>query len=486
MRRFIRFPLAIKLWLVFFLATTLLVTVVLAWLNHSLEKGFKNYLNRRHQAQVVALQPELIRIYQEQGNWQRLVNSPWRWQRLNRQTRLNSLDDDSEQGDFEPLQRERGQYSAGQHQTTPKFKTRFSRGHLFLADANRKLLIGPAITEDMESYWQPLNLDGQIIGFVGFTLPNELKNRRESRFLKQQRRGFAFIGLLSLVVSAVFAFPLAAWLARPIKQLEKSTQALTRGEFDTRIMRIGNDEVGSLARHFNELAATLEANEQSRRSWVADISHELRTPVTFIKGQIEALIDGIRPVNTETLAALAAQINHLSQLINDLYELSQSELGGLNYQKHPEQPATLINQACNLAAPAFTAKGLTFSANNQLPEQTTLPLDQSRFAQLLNNLLANSLRHTHSPGSVKLTASLRDNHLLIILEDSAPGVGDHDLPKLFDRLYRADHSRNSQTGGSGIGLTLCKNIVEAHGGKISAGHSSLGGLQITVVLPGAY
>ncbi|BFM05752.1 ATP-binding protein [Halioxenophilus aromaticivorans] len=485
-RKHLRFNLALKLWMVLFAATSILVASLLLWFRFSVNHGFQNFIERLNRAHVEALIPELESLYTAEGSWQFLLNDPQLWRQLVREAWLQSTDRFDRGDDAEPPpgadmpppiepDRSNDRRRDNKHSKT---NTRVA-----LADRQHNFMLGSYHILDDNPKWLPLQHNGEVVGYVGYAAPKRFKSPEEVKFLKRQTENLVIIGIMGLLISAVFAFPLAAYLVRPIRKLESSTQALTRGNYQTRIDQISNDELGSLALHFNELAATLEANENSRRKWVTDISHELRTPVTFIKGQIEALIDGIRPTTAENLQALEQQINQLSKLIDELYALSQSELGGMNYKKHWLQVKDLIDLTTDQASAAMRDKGLEFTVINRVASDYLLFIDESRFCQLMNNLLANSLRHTAAPGQVTLTAVGNDIGLTITLLDSNPGVNDDELPKLFDRLYRTDQSRNSATGGSGIGLTLCKNIVEAHGGDITLHHSELGGLQVTVTIP---
>ncbi|WP_317930195.1 ATP-binding protein [Halioxenophilus sp. WMMB6] len=477
----LRFNLALKLWLVLSISTTLVIIGLVAWLQTSLDRGFRDYIQHQHGAQIEALKPVLEALYSSQGSWQPLLQRPSVWWRLQREAWLEVADSGRHERREEPPPRDHPPITnepEARDDPPPR-----AMSHLLLADSHRQQLLGPIPKADEQTYWLALENHDQIVGFVGYSLPKQLRSPREVSFLRQQNYNFVTIGLFALVINAALAVPLAALLVRPIRRLEASTQALSRGEFHTRIDRLSNDELGSLAHHFNELAATLEANEQSRRNWVADISHELRTPVTFIKGQVEALIDGIRPTSRENLQALESQINHLSKLIDDLYQLSLSELGGLNYRKQWLPITPLLQQAVAQIADSMASKGLSFGFDNQLPEQCSLFIDADRISQLLHNLLMNSLRYTDAPGQVLLTASANQQSLQITLEDSSPGVDEAELPKLFERLYRADSSRNSQSGGAGIGLTLCRNIVTAHGGTIALSLSPLGGLRAIIEFP---
>lgn len=508
-KRKLKFTLALKLWLILFLSTTVLLAVLIAWFQFSVDRGFRNYIEQQHQAHVEALKPELELLYSSAGSWRFLLNNTRLWRQLNRMAWLEAVEDNlnrskaadnlppppgmspgpepgpapdsatfdrlgSPPPSFDSPRRTAREAGLGRRRTNDR---------VVLVDLDKNHLLGSTRIIEANPKWVALISKGQTIGYLGYAVPKHPQSTHEASFLQNQSENLLAIGVLGLVTSGVFAFLLAAFLVRPIRRLESSTKALTRGNYKTRIDRISNDELGSLALHFNELAATLEANEQSRRKWVADISHELRTPITFIKGQIEALIDGIRPTNTENLQSLEQQINQLSKLINELNALSQTELGGMSYKKQWLPVASLIDTSAKQASAAMAEKGLEFSNHNQVPNDFLLFIDQDRFAQLMSNLLANSLRHTDAPGRVQLRATSDESALTITLSDSHPGVRDEDLPKLFDRLYRTDHSRNSSTGGSGIGLAVCSNIVKAHDGSINVNHADLGGLNVMVKLP---
>jgi len=221
----------------------------------------------------------------------------------------------------------------------------------------------------------------------------------------------------------------------------------------------------------------------SRKQWVSDISHELRTPIAVLKGQIEAMIDGIRPSDKDSLKQLNNNIDQLGKLVNDLYQLSLSDQGSLNYRKENIQFAPVVTQAISDFDTEFEHKGIAIKLINSAKETDMVFADTSRLQQLLANLLTNTLRYTDAPGELTIRLSATTDTIQLELNDSSPGVSDTDLPQLFDRLFRAEKSRNRANGGAGLGLSLCKNIVQAHNGSIIATQSNLGGLRIVIKLP---
>lgn len=311
----------------------------------------------------------------------------------------------------------------------------------------------------------------------------EISHSGDLRFAKQQREHFALVTLLMLGMSLLLTFPLTNHLLRPINQLTKGTLKLIGGQFTTRIPVTTGDELGRLSDHFNILAKTLEENEKSRKKWVADISHELRTPLSILRGEVEALQDGVHQPTPENLDGLHGEVMHLERLVNDLYELSMSDIGALTYKKIAVDPESILSWTIGFFEQRFANKGVQLTTRLPKNKSCVLLGDPDRLQQLFTNILENSLRYTNSLGSLEIYTEERDECLVINFEDSAPGVGESQLPLLFDRLYRTDLSRQRSGGGAGLGLAICKNIVEAHQGTISSHASRQGGLKISIELP---
>jgi two-component system sensor histidine kinase BaeS len=230
------------------------------------------------------------------------------------------------------------------------------------------------------------------------------------------------------------------------------------------------------------MAVALERNEKTRRQWLADISHELRTPVAVLQGEIEALLDGVRPINPEAVRSLHGEALRLHRLVDDLYQLALSDLGALVYRKENFDLGDILTDCIETFRPRFEEKKIALRAADAL-EGFIVFGDAQRLHQLFANLFDNSLKYTDARGELRLSASRAAGFVTVVLEDTAPAVPEGQLDRLFERLYRVDVSRSRASGGSGLGLSICKNIAEAHGGTISAGLSNLGGLSITVTLP---
>jgi two-component system sensor histidine kinase BaeS len=300
--------------------------------------------------------------------------------------------------------------------------------------------------------------------------------------VERQTRIFGIIALVMVLVSVLLAIPLVYQLLVPVKAMIGGAEKLTSGDYSIRIPVASKDELGQLSEHFNLLATTLERNEKSRRRYMADISHDLRTPLAILQGEIEAVQDGVRDVGS-SLPVLHSEVKHLNRLVGDLHELSLSDIGALNYRKHLVDPVIALEQVIEQYIPRMADRNIDLTST--LPGEGTLSLnaDPNRLRQLFTNLLENSLRYTDGGGRVDVTMYQEGRKLKIRFQDTAPGVPEEAFPKLFARLYRVETSRNREKGGSGLGLAICKNIVEGHQGHIAACPSPLGGLSVEVTLP---
>jgi two-component system sensor histidine kinase BaeS len=351
-----------------------------------------------------------------------------------------------------------------------------------LLDADGSVVYGrPALLPGTRRI--PVEAGERTVGHLALLAGTPLSEQVELSFLEQQSGALLVGAALMLALSAALALPLAQRLLRPVRAFQAAARRLSAGEYAARIGVEREDELGQIGRDFNALAEALQRNEQARRQWVADISHELRTPLAVLRGELEALQDGIRPIDRAAVDSLHADVRRLSRLVDDLYELSMTDLGALSYRKEDTDPLAVLREDVDAFRPRFAEAGLGLTLESRLALPVTLAADPQRLSQLFRNLLANGLRYTDRGGRLEVTASIEARELLIDFADTPPGVPAEALPRLFDRLYRVDRSRSRETGGAGLGLAICRNIVEAHGGAITADPSPLGGLRVRVRLP---
>jgi two-component system sensor histidine kinase BaeS len=333
---------------------------------------------------------------------------------------------------------------------------------------------------------QPLSCDGRTVGYLGLLKPRgigDIIDHHQLRFAREQRRSFALIAVLVAAGAALLSFPLSRRMVKRITTLAAATNQLAAGQYDIRVPSRTSDELGRLGRDFNTLAQTLENNEQLRRRWVADISHELRTPLAVLRGEIEAVQDGVRQLTPHTLEQLRGEVLRLERLVTDLYELSLTDIGALQYRKSDIDLAEILQGALATYRPKFADHKLALE--DELLPAGSVPLfgDPERLQQLFANLLENALRYTDAGGRLRVAMERTKHRITLNFQDSAPGVPESAMERLFDRLYRVEGSRSRAHGGAGLGLALCKNIVEAHKGTISARPSPLGGLWIAITFP---
>lgn len=353
---------------------------------------------------------------------------------------------------------------------------------IILRDQEGKLLFGPDLKEK-RFFSIPLEMEDNRIGELSLVPPKRIVDQAMQQFAHGQRRALVFVSLGIAALAALLAFPLTSRFVRRITGLAAATNQLASGQYDIRVPEKSSDELGQLAVDFNRLAETLNKNEKLRRQWVADISHELRTPLSVLRGEVESVQDGIRKMSPELLERIHAEILHLTRLVNDLYELSLADIGALTYHRELLDFQELLSTVLHSHEKKFKDRKLELHyADDGKPRM--IFGDAERLRQLLNNLLQNSLRYTDAGGRIRVKLEGEGKKIVFSISDSPPGVPDQALAHLFDRLYRVDESRNRAHGGAGLGLSLCKSIVEAHKGSMEARHSDLGGLEIRIVLEG--
>lgn len=461
-----------KIWLTFVITLVVSLVAMVALTHFSLRKSFLEYTSQQAIDRLQFLETAVIEIYERDGNLEILQKNNRLWRRLKYHT-------------FREYLHQRKQLALSKNASPPPDNKADERKFielLILTDSSRNIIVGVPFKGKQYS-WLKLEKDGKAVGYIGYVRPQDFIRPVDSLFLQKQQQAFVIFGVVIFFASFGIALMVSRWLTKPLSELSKGAKTLMQGDFNVRINHGNSDELGQLCHNFNELANTLAANEKARKQWVADISHEMRTPLSVIKAQIEAMEDGIRPSSPENLALLKSKIDSLNVIINDLYELSLSDLGALSYEKNDVYISSLIQEVYTDYRLRAESAGLTLSLNNTLSDKDHLLCDRNRMQQLLRNLLENSLRYTDAPGRIKLSTSKRKNQILIKVEDSAPGVPAEELNKIFDRLYRLEASRNRASGGAGLGLSICKNIIEAHQGRVFAETSPLGGLSISIELP---
>jgi signal transduction histidine kinase len=272
-------------------------------------------------------------------------------------------------------------------------------------------------------------------------------------------------GSLAIGIALLLTFVLSRRMMLPIGVLAGAARRLGRGDLSERVHLEGEGEIASLAQAFNSMAGDLEYAEQLRRNMVADVAHELRTPLSNIQGYLEAIRDGMVEPDGAAIRSLNEETALLSRLVNELQELSLAEAGELKLVYQTEDVAGLVRQAVTSWQPQLTAEEISLSL--EVPDDLApVNIDWQRVNEVLHNILENAVAHTRKGGTIKIAASQKGKWVEVSVSDTGEGIPAEDLPHIFERFYRVDKSRARATGGSGLGLTIAKRLIEAHGGTI--------------------
>ncbi len=279
--------------------------------------------------------------------------------------------------------------------------------------------------------------------------------------------------IAAFISAAVVSFLVSRRVVTPILRLMTASRRIAAGHYGDRVEAVGNDELGELGRSFNQMAEALNRTEAMRRDLIANVTHELRTPLTSIKGYMEGLMDGVLPAGPETFQQVYREADRLQRLVNDLQELSRVEAKAVKLHRQPLDPQKLIRQTAARLLPQFESKRVTLLLDVP-PALPRIWADEDRISQILVNLMGNALQYTPAGGQVAVSAAQTGNMVTFSITDTGIGIPVEHLARLFTRFYRVDKSRSRAGGGSGIGLTIARHLVEAHGGEISAGSAGTG------------
>jgi signal transduction histidine kinase len=292
----------------------------------------------------------------------------------------------------------------------------------------------------------------------------------DAAFRDSLMRALLLSGALATCAAIVLSLFVSRQITRPVGRMVSATRRIGGGHYAERVIvpeADSGDELGELASSFNDMAASLENTERYRLELVGDVAHELRTPIATLQGYLEGLLDGVVTPSAETWAKLHTEAGRLRRLVDDLQELSRAEARQIPIMAKPVAPATIVEAAVGRVQPQFAEKGLvlTVSVPPSLPH---VLVDGDRAVQVLTNMLTNALRYTPTRGSVEVSTKRQGPYVAFRVRDDGIGIAPLALTHVFDRFYRVDKSRSRALGGSGIGLTIAKVLVEAMGGRITA------------------
>lgn len=364
-----------------------------------------------------------------------------------------------------------------------------------LADAEGRVVAdaggpaaGPVLSSRELAQAIPVVVNGQVAGYLVARMPGAATlPPAAQRFLDSLNAAFWMAGALAAGLGGALGLLMAWRLAAPLRRLAVGARRIAAGQFDERAPVAGPAEVRAVATAFNEMAAALAAGEAERRQMVADIAHELRTPLTVIQGNLRAMLDEVYPLSRDEVARIYEASLGLSRLVDDLRVLSLAEAGRLDLHLQPVAVGPLLAREAALFADLAAGQGvhLRVETPGDLPAALA---DPERLAQVLHNLLSNALRHTPAGGRITLrarAATAINGSLQVEVEDTGAGIAPEDLPHVFERFYRADRGRSRERGGSGLGLTIARELVRLQGGAMGVESAPGQGARFWFTLPRA-
>lgn len=364
-------------------------------------------------------------------------------------------------------------------------------GYKFFISYFVVILIGIIVLLTATEFTMPGAFDrhmAEMIEVMG-PLTSELENDLYNNFNKAVNESLIFSAAAAFISAVIVSLFVSKQVVAPIRRIMVASQHIADGHYSERIQIPGSldieemDELAQLSLSFNQMTLELEKAETLRKQLIGDIAHELRTPLATIKGSMEGLIDGVLPAGQDTYHQVYQEAERLQRLVDDLQDLNRVESGAiqLNLEKYPVKDLVEITQRRLLRQ--FDDKGVLLELDipDDLPK---VSVDVDRIGQVFINLIGNSLQYTPSGGVVTVMAKEKKDQILVTISDSGIGISPENLSNIFTRFYRVDKSRSRAGGGSGIGLTIAKHLVESHGGKIWAESPGLGnGSTIRVLLP---
>ena len=332
--------------------------------------------------------------------------------------------------------------------------------------------------------------DGTRIGSVDLLSIRSLLEEHslepeESELAHRMSETLLWAGLAAGGVGILAVGLIARRALSPVRALSAAAERLGRGDLGQRVKPSGGDEVGRLGHAFNRMASQLEEAERQRRALLADVAHELRTPLSNIGGYVEAMRDGLAEPNAATLDIVRRQVAQLTRLVEDLRLLTLAESGALKFEPRAESVQALIASVAEAFTPRTSAKGLSLRVEAPAEIPPAL-MDRGRTEQVLHNLVENAVTHTPEGGSVTVAAAVgEEGHVRVSVRDTGPGLSPDALESVFERFYREDPSRSRVTGGAGLGLTIARQLIESQGGRIWAESEPGQGGTFTFELPSA-
>lgn len=489
--------LKVKFFIAFIITSLLILFLVTGVTQLTIRKNFIQFVNKTEFEKLTKMVTLLKISYQKNNGWDGLRDKPDAWDILFFQSNPDNpglVPDPSKLRDHLRHVNKRPPKIKMLPEPPKPMEPRSLHRRLCLFDADKQYVAGEFQINDKFDY-HPIVLSSQTtkqplrktIGWLGFKNQSDMISPLGLEFLKNQTNSFYIIGIGIFILALMISYIMSKMLLAPIRELAVGTQAIRNLDFNTTLEVKSTDELGRLAQDFNLMIQTLKQSETMRKNWISDISHELRTPVAVIRSKIEALQDGVRVMTPQLLDSLHKDILGLGELVNDLHLISLADSKNLNMSQTTVSPLDLVSQSLESFFIRLEKKSIKVKTDWTETKQIKIMGDALQLTRVFHNLLENSIRYTQSPGRLEISHTIKDDikkkWLILNFDDSSPGVPRDKLEFIFNRLYRVEQSRNRTLGGSGLGLSIARQIITSHNGTIEASVSSLGGLKIQIKLP---
>jgi signal transduction histidine kinase len=438
------------------LAIVIAVALVTASLliGRSANNAYRVYLRGYQQQQLVQLAEQAGDLFTSAGSWDEVQG----W--------LNS--EPAELVQSGGMGSTRGQGRGPRRQQQGQSGT---IGTVLVVDADTGQPLAASVSADaVDGYLvaAPIVVNGETVAALATEPTLVGMGSAEETLLSQVNRAVLLSALAAGLVALLVGWLLVASILRPLRRLEAGVAQVASGDLEARVDVSGSDEIARLATSFNTMAANLQQQEALRQRLVADIAHELRTPLSVVQGNLQAILDGVFPLELDEIRTVQEEARLIARLVTDLHELAQAEAGRLPLVRQQVKVATVIQHMANSFRPLAAEKDITLITD--LPAGSlTVDADPDRLHQILTNLLGNAIRHTPKDGEVRLAAVEQIDRVRFSVANSGQGIEPEDLPHIFDRFYRVDTSRERDDNfatNAGLGLAIVKALVEAHGGEI--------------------
>jgi two-component system sensor histidine kinase BaeS len=364
---------------------------------------------------------------------------------------------------------------------------RFFGNLRYITDTNGRVVLvfrrGRMVSRPDLLHSRPIKVGEEQVGtaYFGQTMLQNLLSRQDRMFRRTINHSIIWSILITGIISLAVAYLFAKRLAAPITQMNQLARNMTNGNLDTRVKNLPRDELGELGGSINQLAEKLYQMQKLRAKMTADVAHDLRTPLATVRSHLEGMIDAVIPPSPANLESLLEEINRLTSLVNDLQAIAIADTSINKFMLEPVTLDLFLHELSKKMSPLFADKGVMLELGDLAP--VVILSDRNALAKILDNLLTNALNYTPPGKKVFIELQKCKNTVVINIKDEGIGIAEKDLPFIFERFYRTDQSRNRNSGGFGLGLTIVKELVEALGGKVSVSSKLGAGSVFTVAIP---